>query len=372
MLVSILILLVFLFRYMNFNYKYGYLGSKDFIAYWGAGQLLKAGENPYDFVRLDQLQSKLASSPDFPIVIYNPPWILVWLYPLILLPFNIAALIWLGLNYGIILACATILSKLQAGPSTFRSVGIAWLASMAFVPSLHALYMGQVSSLLLLGITGFLYWSARGWDFLAGLALALTTIKPHVVYLLWIALPWWIIVERRWKILAGVATPLLMAIALLATHWPVSLRGYRTVLSHPPLFYKTPTLGGVLRLWLSPDDPRLQFLVPIIVGLSFLAFLVVRRPALDWRTALAPILLVSVPTAAYGYTFDQIVLLVPYLAIVTQIADNAAFDRRKLLLLVGLVLTDGIMAIQGFLHMEYWLYFWAPWALIILYNIYKL
>jgi hypothetical protein len=354
------------FRYLP-HYCYGSLGTKDFLGYWGSGQLMRAGESPYDFVKLRQLQSKLASSLELPVVMWNPPWILVWLYPVLLWPFPMAALLWLGLNYALILASATVLWRLQAGPSNPRWVGIAWVASLAFVPTLHVLYMGQVSSLLLLGIVGFLYASARGWDFLAGVSLALTTIKPHVVYLLWIAFLWWVIVERRWRYLAGVGTSLLAALGLLAVYWPASLWGYRTVLSQPPIFYKTPTLGGVLRLWLSPEDPWIQFLVSSIVGGTFLAYLLLRHRGLNWGAVLAPILLISVPTASYGYTFDQIVLLVPYLAVVGRIAERSPFDGGKTLLLVALLMINGMMAAQGLLRMDYWLSFWAPWALALVF-----
>jgi hypothetical protein len=245
---------------------------------------------------------------------------------------------------------------------------IAWAASVAFVPALHTLNLGQASGLLLLGVTGFLYGALHRRDFLAGLFLALTTIKPHVVYLLGIAVLWWVIRERRWKVLAGAAAPLLVAIGLLALRWPAALTGYRAALAHPPLNYRTPTLGGVLRLWIAPGDARIQLLVPMAVALAFLAWLVARRPALDWREALAPILLVSVATAAYGYTFDQVVLLVPYLGVVARITDETVLRRERGLLLAGLVLIDGLMAVQGLLRMDYWLSFWAPWALLIVYD----
>ncbi len=40
----------------------------------------------------------------------------------------------------------------------------------------------------------------------AGLFLALTNVKPHVVCLLWIVAAWWVVVRGRWSVAVGAAT----------------------------------------------------------------------------------------------------------------------------------------------------------------------
>ena len=113
--------------------------------------------------------------------------------------------------------------------------------------------MGQMSILLLLGVAGFLHFATRRRDVLAGLFLALTAAKPHVVYLVWIAAIWWSVRDRRWGIGLGVTAVLVPTTALLGAFWPKALAGYRTILEGPPLHFLTPTLGGILRALIGPS-----------------------------------------------------------------------------------------------------------------------
>src|SRR5262245_2694716 len=85
--VTVLVVLAFQLGRLGEGYAYGSPGTDDFIEYWTAGQLLRAGENPYDFKRLHELQLQLGSPHDFPIIMWNPPWLLVWIYPVLLLDF---------------------------------------------------------------------------------------------------------------------------------------------------------------------------------------------------------------------------------------------------------------------------------------------
>src|SRR5262245_13359497 len=55
---------------------------KDLLEYWSAGQLLLNGEDANDQERLYQIQLQAGYDEDDPIVMYNPPWLLVWIYPL--------------------------------------------------------------------------------------------------------------------------------------------------------------------------------------------------------------------------------------------------------------------------------------------------
>ena len=78
-----------------------------------------------------------------------------------------------------------------------------------------------MSFLLLIGVAGFLHFATRKRDAIAGAFLSLTAIKPHVVYLVWIAAFWWMLRERRWGIAVG-------GVALLARRSASSPRSGRT------------------------------------------------------------------------------------------------------------------------------------------------
>jgi hypothetical protein len=234
---------------------YGAPGTEDLIQYWSAAKLLRNGENPYDHEHLHQVQRAEGSTREEPILMYNPPWLLVWLYPLLLLPFPTLALVWLYLSMAVILLGGTLVWRTCSGFSVRDRLTIPWLAAAIFIPVISTLRCGQVSAFLFLGVAGFWYFVTRGKDLQAGMFLAVTTIKPHVVYLLWIAVLWWVITERRWRVLPGLLIPLAPALLLLAWLWPNGLLGYQDILAHPPLHYITATLGGIFRLLVLPDPP---------------------------------------------------------------------------------------------------------------------
>jgi hypothetical protein len=228
--------------------------------------------------------------------------------------------------------------------------------------------MGQVSSLLLLGVAGFFYSACRRRDYLAGAFLALATIKPHVLYLFCIAVLWWVVAERRWRVVAGFCAMLLPTLAILTLLSPGWLTAYRTAMADPPLYWITPTVGGMLRLWVFPDAPRVQFLPPLVAGLALLGFLLMKRPSFDWRAAAGPLLLASVPTAAYGWSFDQVVLLVPYLEIIRWVADGRIKGARERALVIGALVTLTVAMVgQGLLVQSEHFFFWPPLALAAVY-----
>jgi hypothetical protein len=110
----------------------------------------------------------------------------------------------------------------------------------------------------------------------------------------------------------------------------------------------------------------------------------------------SPLLLISLPTASYGWSFDEIVLLVPYLFVVTKLLEDGTEIKRghRLLLAFSLVIIQTIMLMQriftdkmsNFFHscmkLDYFsglipqlilahevFYFWVPIALGIVYII---
>src|SRR5207302_8049527 len=82
-----------------------------------------------------------------------------------------------------------------------------------FFPVWHCLAVAQIGPLLLLGIVGFLWLEQRGHLFMAGCALALTTFKPHLFYLLWLALLLWSVERREMRVIAGAALSVFVGLA---------------------------------------------------------------------------------------------------------------------------------------------------------------
>jgi hypothetical protein len=72
---------------------------------------------------------------------------------------------------------------------------------LTFAPAYLVLILGQIGPLILLGLVGFLLCARdKHWKW-AGAFTILISIKPHLLYLFWIALVLWIIEKRQWQLM---------------------------------------------------------------------------------------------------------------------------------------------------------------------------
>src|SRR5262245_60084432 len=219
----------------------------DFVEYWAAARLTRDGQNPYDPALLLPLQRAAGRDTDEAVMMWNPPWSLAVVLPLGLMPARVAQLLWLMVNLAAVGYCGDRLWLLAGGDRSRRWVG--WLVSLAFLPTLFALQSGQIGLLLLLGAVLFLVCVQRGWHFLAGAATVLLAVKPHLAYLIWLAILCDAIARRRsGVILGGLAAGIVATLIPLAFN-PQVLHQYADAMGNrPPQQWVSPTLGTVLRL----------------------------------------------------------------------------------------------------------------------------
>jgi hypothetical protein len=173
----------------------------DFIEYWAAAKLTLEGGNPYDGEQLLPLQRAGGRDTDKAVMMWNPPWTLAAVLPLGLLPAREAQLLWLLVNFAAVLFCGDRLWLLRGGSRDRRWVG--WAVALAALPTAFALQSGQIGPLLLLGAVLFLECERRGWHYAAGAATVLLAVKPHLAYLVWVAILCDALTRGRWRILIG-------------------------------------------------------------------------------------------------------------------------------------------------------------------------
>jgi hypothetical protein len=342
----------------------GVMPPADFAMYWAAGRLNAYGENPYSPERALALQREAGRDLSDPFLMYSPPWTLPLVMPFGLLPSRVGQLLWLLLHLSVMLCCADRVWLLYGGRPELR--WLAWVLTAGFFPTLILLRMGQIGSLVLLGVVGFLSFERRGQLWLAGAAVALTAVKPHLVYLLWVALVLWALDRRRWRVLLGAGLALLLATAIPLTCNPAVIRQYRQALAtHPPTEWLTPTLGAALRLWLGADRAWLQFLPALFGLLWFLVYWAARRRNWRWTEQTPLLVLVSFLTTFYGaWSHDFVVLLVPVLQVAVWCVQSR--PRAPAYFALGAYLAMDALAfalsIRG--ANEFWLVWMTPGLLV--------
>ena len=290
----------------------------DFVEYWAAAALTLDGRNPYDPALLLPLQKAAGRDTDEAVMMWNPPWSLAVVLPLGLMPARVAQLLWLLANLAAVGYCGDRLWLLLGGDRSRRWAG--WAVAVAFLPTLFALQSGQIGPLLLLGAVLFLACERRGWPVLAGAATVLLAVKPHLAYLVWLAILCDAVARRRFGVIVGGLLVGTAATLIPLAFNPQVLNQYADALANrPPQQWVSPTLGTVLRLWLGEDRFRLQF-VPVAVGLAWFAWHWRRTAARwDWCEQVPLLLLVSFVTAPYGaWPFDMVLLLPAVVGLVVR------------------------------------------------------
>src|SRR5215510_293635 len=284
---------------------------RDFVEYWAASRLLLTGKNPYGPQELFELQRSVGWSDSIPLLMWNPPWTLSFTLPFGLASFDVAQFLWLLLNIFIVSFCAKQLWFLYGGqPTAYRR---AWLVVLTFAPAYLVLLLGQIGPLILLGLVGFLHCARDNqWKWAGALAI-LVSIKPHLLYLFWIALVLWTIEKRQWQLMKGAAVAAFIAATIPLLFSPSVYADYvhlNTIKNLPtPYDWQTPTIGVAARLLFGAEKIWLQF-VPCVIGIIWLLFHWHKfKNHWEWTEQLPSLIVASLATSAFVWSFDYIVLL---------------------------------------------------------------
>lgn len=338
------------------------LASDDFVQYWSAGRLNAQGRNPYDPAAMAELQREAGRetyAADVATIAWNPPWTFALLMPLGMLDYSTARLVWWLLSLTLVFICAQWSWDAYGGRPDRRWV--AWLLAFAFGPTLFALRVGQIGPLLLAGIVGVLQALRRERWGAAGAWAALLLIKPQLPFLILLILGLWVVANRRFTVVLGGAGALLLASAVALGANPAVFAQYAgALIAHPPADWATPTLGGVARLFLGMDRFWLQF-VPPLFGAGWAAALWFRRGrAWDWLAEGPLLVAASLVTAAYAWTYDLVLLVLPLVSLVAWLVGSQQ-GRRLWWPLAAIAVLNGLyLVLAGRVSSDFWLFWLAP------------
>jgi hypothetical protein len=312
---------------------------QDFVEYWAAGHLLAAHNNPYSLDEMFRFERALGWNQPIPLIPLNPPWTLPLFAPFGLFnSYPLAWLTWVAILAALIALSSRILMDLYFGdirlPEISDKTVYRCLFALSFYPVLLSLKFAQMAPLVLLGAAGFLFFERKEQSVLAGILFSLTTVKPNLVYLVWLALLFESFQRRRWKIIVAAATVIAAMLGTAIILDPHVLAQYRALVSTPLPRVLLPGVAGAIRtLFGGRDSFWLQY-VPPVVGLIWLVFYWRRnRNNWIWTDHMPALVAGSILTTGYGWLFDQTLLAIPIIALAGKYAKEFGYLPRNMVFL---------------------------------------
>jgi hypothetical protein len=330
------------------------IGTGDFRPYWSATYLLAYGQDFSDLSLMDHTERTLTGwDQSFTMMAWFAPTGIVILLPFTLFPFEQAAYFWLLTNILVLSASAFLLWK-----DVKRKIWIPLVAVFAFPMTLLSLYVGQINTLILFGLAVFISLKKPEHQYLRGIGLALTTIKPHLVIL---TLPLIIldcIYKKHWKILIGFFGSLLVcSIILFAFYpsWPISF--WNLVSSGMSTIRETPTISGLIAYTTGQPWGKWIWMPGLFVSIIFWWR---RKNHLDINEMIIFSIILGLLISPIGWSYDQIVLLIPMLLLLGNLIKNKTPITIRIITTFSFIIIYGISFFLRILNLNEVMFFWIP------------
>ena len=303
------------------------LPMQDYISYWSAGRLFLLGGDPYSPSATLAMEQALGWSHPGPLVMLNPPWILPLVAPLAAVPFWPSHYFVFTASLGIEILSSLALWRYFGGEKRLQWIALIVMAT--FLPAASAEHYGQVTPLILGALTVFLFAIRRRQFALAGALLVTFALKPHLLYLVLLAIVLWSIQNRKWVVL--VSGPVCAVVATLGSiAFNPKVLGYFSGTVHAALISPC-GIGGYLRSVFGWHHVWLQFL-PCVAGLGWFGVYWMRhRRVWVWEERIPLLLLVSIGSAAYFWKHDFILALPALIALAIQVSRVRIWPLATLL-----------------------------------------
>lgn len=183
-------------------------GMNDFMSRWeGARSFWVEGLSPYSEAASLNIQEQIYSRPaeegeDLGLFAY-PMYTVLYVLPLVYLPYAWASAVWLVVLEACLIGALFLqLSLLRYRPSLLMQVSLFGFTILNYYAG-RGLILGQPSHVVYFFTMLALWGLAKDRDRLAGVALALATIKPQMGFLLVPFLMLWGMREGRWQFVGG-------------------------------------------------------------------------------------------------------------------------------------------------------------------------
>lgn len=329
-------------------------GIRDFAAYWAAARLFITGENPYSPAEILPLQRSIGMTEATPLIMWNPPWTLSFIWPFGLFEFTLGQFLWLVFHCLLVLFAVDLLSSLYCR-STQR-LRVSCVLAFTFIPCVYALVLGQITPLILFALALFVVSVQKQRWVAAGAAVALLAIKPHFIFLFWLVLGLWTWREGKWRLAAWVVAILIIA-SVIPLFFDEAIYGHfldvhRSGNYLKPLELPVPTLRNVFKEFFGLKGWFFDYLPSALGAVWLLWHWRNHRDHWQWSEQLPLVLLVSVGTSVYGWTFDQTILIPAIIQVYGWFED-----KTSMVVIPWLVFNALYLQMRYIVPLDFW-YFW--------------
>ena len=278
-----------LVTWANYDFAQQNTGGNDFLVHWvGTRALFVDGLSPYSDAVAERIQTLAYGRPALPgehelRVAYPMYSALVFLPFALISDYELARALWMTTLEAALIGLAFLSLKLTRWKMSIWLLPFLLIFSIFWYHSLRPLINGNAVILVALALVAAFAALKTGKDELAGVLLAFSTIKPHLVILPIIFFLIWTISFGRWRTLGWMLISLVLlsiSAALFVPDWP--LQNLREILAYSS--YNPPgTPGAAFETWLPAAGRRLGWALSALMGLILVTeWVSVRRREFRW------------------------------------------------------------------------------------------
>jgi hypothetical protein len=267
--ILVLIALLVILTIGNYQYSKTSPGGTDFLVHWvGTRAYFTQGISPYSDEVAHQIQKMVYGRAALPgeheLRVAYPFYSVILFFPLAAISdFNLARAIWMTLLEAGLIGLTLISVQLTSWRPKNWLMILLLVFSLVWYHAMRALINGNVIILIALGIVGVFYAIKVNIDELAGVLLALITIKPQVAFIIILYVLIWAGFQHRYRIIGWFFITLILlagCATLLIPDW--ILQNIREILRYPG--YNPPgTPATALATWFPAVGPRIGTVISL-------------------------------------------------------------------------------------------------------------
>ncbi len=331
--------------------------GRDFIQYWALEKQLAQGANPYDAVAILRIERAVGMDKPGVLISLSPPVAFAYALPLGWVSAKTGLVMWMLLLLACLGASVWMLWLLHGRPeSRWHVIGL------GFPPALWCLIAGQLGIFFLLDIVLFLYFIRRR-PWLAGAALVLCALKPHLFLPCAVVLVLWSVRRREIGVLSGFASALAVSCGLTLWLDPQVWRQYVQMMRASRIMDQfLPTVSVGLRFMVDRRAHWIEFVPEAAACIWAAWYFLKRRARWEWGREGLLVLLAGVAFSPYSFYSDQAVLFPAVL-----VGLYASEKSVGALVLFGVIAGAGLVGFVAQIPMSSLYYMWTAPAWLVWY-----